>query len=159
MKIDCGFNFCTLLQGICGFVRVKCWSSSCKAAMGCLPKMVVKNEGKWYMESPDLEDNQDCQVLGLQERATFKPHKKIPPVCLTKGYFVERGVCGEGLKPEKIRLYKQVTLGQYKALFGKAIGERKKFDYRAYKSGKLRAKIEKLWPLLHSSKEMPTNGQ
>ena len=84
MKIDCGFGFCTLLEGIYGFVRVKYWSSFCKVAMECPPKMVVKNEGKWYMERPDLEDNQDCQVLGLQESAAFKPCRKIPPVCLTK---------------------------------------------------------------------------
>jgi hypothetical protein len=74
--------------------------------MECPPKMVVKNEGKLYMESPDLEDNQDCQILGLQESAAFKPRRKIPLVCLTKAYFVQRGVCGEGLKSERIRLCK-----------------------------------------------------
>ena len=62
------------------------------------------------------------------------------------------------MKLERIRLCKQVTLEQCEALFGKAIGKRKKFDYRACNSGKLRAKIEKLWPILHSSKEMPVNG-
>jgi hypothetical protein len=77
---------------------------------------------------------------------------------LTKSYFVERGVCDEGAKPEKIRLYKQVTLEQCKALFEKAIGEQKKFDYKACKSGKLRAKIEKLWPFFPSKKEMPVNS-
>jgi hypothetical protein len=122
--------------------------------MECPADVIVKTKGKWHTESVDSEDNQDYQVLGLQESVAFKPRRKIPPVTLTKSYFVERGVCGEGAKPERIRLYKQVTLEQCEALFGKAIGERKKFDYKACKSGKLRAKIEKLWPRLHSKKEM-----
>ena len=36
--------------------------------------------------------------------------------------------------------------------------ERKKFDDKACNSSKLKAKIENLWPLLHSNKEMPVNG-
>jgi hypothetical protein len=78
--------------------------------MECPPDVIVKTKGKWHMESVDSEDNQDYQVLGLQESAAFKPRRKIPPVTLTKSYFVERGVCDEGAKHERIRLYKHVTL-------------------------------------------------
>ena len=68
-------------------------------------------------------------------------------------------MCGVGLKLEKIRLHKQVMLKFCEVLFGKAIGKYKKFDYKFYKSSKLRAKVEKLWLLLLSNKEMSVNEQ
>jgi hypothetical protein len=73
-------------------------------------------------------------------------------------HFVKQGFCGHGAKPDQVQVSKQVKVEECEQIFGPVVGARKKFRYTECKDQRLCAKIEKLWPLLNSKMEMPSNA-
>ena len=55
-------------------------------------------------------------------------------------------------------MFKLVTVDDCTILFGNHHGNRKKFRYTNCKDRRIVGKIEKMWPLLISKTEMPTNN-
>jgi hypothetical protein len=84
--------------------------------------------------------------------------KKPPPKKLDANFFVVVGMQGDGDKPERIRVAKRVSIEECEAMFGATEGTgRMKFRYTNCRDRKVVQRVEKIWLLLHSKGQMPSN--
>jgi hypothetical protein len=117
------------------------------------PKVVAV--GIERAQRPEKEEKSPPTVENLKSQIG---RRKLPPDLKDSRYFVKHGFCDHGAKPDQVQVSKQVTVEECERIFGLVVGVRKKFRYIECKDQWLRAKIEKLWPLLNSKTEMPSNA-
>jgi hypothetical protein len=130
---------------------------------------------KFFTESLNSEDKEtqhsddNVKLVGvrrskkaLQTVKSLSPtieRKKPPLEKLDANFFVAAGMQGDGEKLEHIRVAKRVSIEECEAMFGATEGTgHKKFRYTNYRDRKVVQRVENIWLLLHSKRQMPSNA-
>jgi hypothetical protein len=156
-------SLCAKLSLLCFFPNLSLHNMAASAQ-----GKVFLETGRFYTESPKVVAAGIERAQRLEKEEKPPPtvenlnsqigRRNVPPDLKDSRHFVKQGFCGHGAKPDQVRVSKQVTVEECERIFGPVVGTRKKFRYTECKDQRLRAKIEKLWPLLNLKTEMPSNA-